>query len=268
MGQIQSGSKQHRPFKRRPFMDKRKFIPIVLAGTLSLVLVFSVFTYQAVNAQAETPTPEVTEKPVRGGFKGGTSDEDLAAALGIEVEALQAAKQAAFEKALEQAVSQGLITQEQADRYATHGWGRFPMGGRGGSISGIDTEALLAAELGIRVEQLQAAQEQAFNASLARAVEDGRITAEQADLIQGQRALAQDSNFQNSMQSAFQAAVQQAVTDGVITQSQAEQILENSANGFHKRGGFDGLNFGGRGGRGGRMHPGLETPAESSSGGA
>jgi len=247
-------------------MDKHKLIPLLLVSSLVLVMVFGVVSYSVVQAQDETPTAPVQgsdtqgnttdSKPMRVGLRGGYSDDQLAAALEIDVEALQTARQAALEKALAQAVDQGLITQAQADQYAQNGGGRHMMGGRLFENSGIDVEALLADELGITADELEAAETQAFNGAVDQAVADGNLTSEQADLMKGQRALRNDANFQASMQSAFKAAVNQAVQSGLITQSQADQILAISADGFG-RGGMDFFSgpggHGGHGGRGG-MH--------------
>ena len=71
--------------------------------------------------------------------------------------------------------------------------GRAPMmggHGRGGfDKGGVDHEALLADELGISVEELQAAQEQARQAGLDQSVADGNLTAEEADLMMAGQAL-------------------------------------------------------------------------------
>jgi hypothetical protein len=50
-------------------------------------------------------------------------------------------------------------------------------------FGGSDMQALLAEELGISVEELEAAQQAAFEAAVAIAVDEGKITQEQADQI-------------------------------------------------------------------------------------
>lgn len=228
-------------------MDIRKLIlPIMGAGVLSLALAAGAFTYHSVSAQASTPTPsapsdEAAPAAPEAGKRGrmprgergdlGAAQQDLADALGIDLETLQAAQQAAGEKALAQAVEQGLITQEQADRMKERGLNAPGLGMLRikGGIEGIDHDALLAEELGISVEELEAAQQKAMEAALARAVENGAITQEQVDLMNARKSLADEENFQSSMQSAFESAVAQAVKDGVITQAQADLILQNSS---------------------------------------
>ncbi|MDI6695026.1 MAG: hypothetical protein QME21_08280 [Anaerolineales bacterium] len=128
------------------------------------------------------------------GFPGMGPDQDtyLAQALGITVDELQAAYSAAQEKALEQAVEQGLLTQEQADAIKARGgfFGRgFKHGGWRGEGAQIDFEALLADALNITVEELQAARQQAADAALADAVKNGDLTQEEADLMKARRAL-------------------------------------------------------------------------------
>lgn len=150
-------------------------------------------------------------------------DEALAAALDITVEELQAAYDTARTAAIQQAVEEGLLTQEQADDLLSNegGVGHHGMFGfRGGSI---DFNALLADALGISVEELEAAQQEAKSAVIAQAVEDGAITQEQADLM-----LAQDAvrpYVAAAMSAAYEEAIQQAVADGVITQEQADALL-------------------------------------------
>lgn len=137
------------------------------------------------------------------------------------------------------------------------GW----LGGRGNNSNWLEN---LAEALGITVEQLTEAQEQAYAASVADALAAGQLTQEQADQILANRALksyidrqtilatalgmSEDeleaalaagqsigdlmdekgidpATLQANAEAAYEAAVQQAVTDGVITQAQADQIL-------------------------------------------
>ncbi len=237
-------------------MNKKKIITILTGGALALATVFGVVTYRVVNAQASTPTPNApngagqpgADRGMRG---GGISDENLATALGISVDQLQAAQTTATDEALKQAVADGSITQDQADQFAQNN-------ANGGSFGGmpflrdsaIDYNALLAQALGISTDELQAANQKAYFANLDQAVQDGTMTQEQADAAKGNYALSNDASFQSTMKSAYQAAVQQAVTDGVITQAQADQFLSN--NNGAAWGGLGGpAGFGGQGGPGG-----------------
>lgn len=105
--------------------------------------------------------------------------------------------------------------------------------GRGmGAMQGYDMGALrtdheqyLADALGITVEELQAAQEKAHAAMVAKLVEDGVITQEQADYMAARQSFAKymvDANAQ-SLADALQAAV----AAGAITQEQADLLSQS-----------------------------------------
>ncbi len=168
---------------------------------------------------------------------GVGSDELLAAALNVSVEELEAAEAAAHSAAIDQAVAEGLITQERADELRA----RSEESGRISRVRSdtIDYDMLLADALGISVEQLEAAEETAFVNGLDQAVAEGTITQEQADLKLAQRTLK--AYLSDSTASTREEAVQQAVQDGVVTQEQAEQLL-SSGRGFGGRGSRDGTN--------------------------
>ena len=247
-------------------MNKRtKIIGLVVTGALALVAVFGAFTFRSVYAQAATPTPGTSASPalpLGQGFnkgrpagprgEGGYTNAELAAALNITTDQLQTAYQTANAAALKEAVSKGLITQQQADQFSVDGFFPRQLGAR----IGIDYKALLAQALGISTDQLQAAYQQALNAHLDSEVANGNLTQAQADLIKGKNALANDAKFQAALQSAFTSAVNQAVTDGVITQAQADAILQQQAQGgpapfgFAGPRGFSGPEFGHGFGRG------------------
>ncbi|HVN54230.1 MAG TPA: hypothetical protein VMT46_07860, partial [Anaerolineaceae bacterium] len=223
-------------------------------GAILIAGAFGAYTVRAVYAQTTTPTPNPSApapgKGMHFGWKGGYSDQDLADALGISLDKLHAAYQTANAEALKQAVSKGLLTQQQADRLSqkldSHFAGQFERF----SGSGIDYDALLANALGISVDQLKTAYQKAFTTNIDNAVKNGRLTQEQADNLKGRYALSNDTKFQDSLKAAFQAAVKQAVADGIITQAQADQILKNQT-----AGGFPGFFMHGFGPRG-RFGPG------------
>ncbi len=245
-------------------MNKRKkIITILVTGALAAVTVFGALTYRAVYAQSTTPTPGAPSNtpnnnqaapgqpgPGRGGpggMRGGYTDQELATALGITTDQLQAAYTAANTEALKEAVSKGLITQAQADQLSANGFDphRFGMF----AANGIDYNAILAKALNITADKLKAAEQQAYNANIDAAVQSGAITQAQADEMKGMNALANDTKFQSALKSAYEAAVKQAVTDGVITQAQADAILlakQSQTGGFFA----PGFNFGPGGGFG------------------
>lgn len=275
-------------------MNKKRIIPILIIGMLAVIAVLGTSAFRsgsslAAPLQTATPsdptsdastdqsTPSTGTRQSRGGDlkgSGGSSNEDLAAALGITVDELSTAYQTANQAALTKAVEAGLITQAQANEMLSKGSTRL-LGGHLNSLlseNGIDFRALLADALGITVEQLEAAQLAAYNANLDQAVTDGRLTQEQAELIKGQNALYSSQTFKDAMESAFSEAVKQAVSSGVITQAQADLILENYSNngsGF----GLQGFRPGGRGGShgfgehgGGRQLPSATPESTGSSG--
>jgi hypothetical protein len=177
----------------------------------------------------------------------GNYEEALAEALGITVEELQAAHEEAFAAAIEQALDEGLLSQEQADNLLSGD--RFGHRGRHGFRGfGGDMNEHLAEALGISVAELEVAQAKARDTVIAEAIEAGTITQEQADLMNARDAVS--AYIQEAMTTAYGEAVEQAVADGVITQAQADLLLENGTMGFRGPGGFFG--FGGRGKFGGR----------------
>lgn len=224
---------------------------------------------------AQTATPE--QPPVAGMVRLHKADHNalLAEALGISPEELEAAQTQARNAAIDQAVAEGRITQEQADQIKQgeagrgHGFGRF---GRD------DHETLLAEALGVTLEELQSAKTEVQERILDEAVAAGELTQEEADLMQARQALQE--YLRDRMQTAYEAAVAQAVAEGVITQAQADQLLnEDGVRFFDGPGMHGGRHHGGRGGMdggfgfpGGRFddtplpQPDSVTPEESEGG--
>lgn len=219
----------------------------------------------------------------------GHSGDDtfLADALGITVAELQSAREEARTAAIEQAVEDGLLTREQADELLLNG-GRGFHGlrghGRFGFSVGIDYDSFLAEALGITIEELQSARQEAREAAIAAALADGRITEEQADLLRARAAVKEAidagslaagvlgmtveelqqalvdgetpaaiieeagltvAEFRTALNEAYQAEIQELVDGGVITQEQADQILSSGLGGGCGFGGFG--RFGGSG---------------------
>src|SRR4030043_1035833 len=252
-----------KPRCERRYMQHKKTIIVFVLGALAGAMAFGAVAYQSVFAATPTTVSSSTTtqadlgREVGRGPMGRYSNEDLANALGITVDELNTAYQNAYSAALEQAVSQGLITQAQADELTTNG-NVFPFGNRWNgwlTQNGIDFNKYLADELGISVDELKAAYQTAFYTNIDQAVTDGNLTQEQADLMKGQYTLSNDSTFQSSMKSAYTDAVNQAVASGVITQAQADQILSKSDNMFMP--GMGG--WGGRGGPHGRGGEGMNA---------
>jgi hypothetical protein len=253
---------------------------IILFTVTGLVIVAAIGAVAYGSASAANKANKVTiqnatvgvgmfDRSGRGVTPSSYSNEELAKALGITVDELSAAYLKANTAALKEAVKQDLITQAQADQITKKG-SAFPFGNRWEpwlAESGIDYNALLADTLGISVEKLQAAYNQAYFANIDQAVTDGKLTQEQADLMKAFYVLGNDTHFKSSMQTAYEAAVQQAVKDGVITQAQADLILQNAyrmdsfpvMGGDMGPGGFDGR-YGGPGGAPGNPQPPAGKP--------
>ncbi len=209
-------------------MKQTKVRSIILISGL-VVLLLGAF---AAVAMAQGLTGDGTPLLFHGGFGRGMGegrddrDAALAAALGITVEELQAARDKVFTDSVAAAVEAGELTQEQADQMlAMHALRSY-----------IDRQALMAEALGMTVEELEAALADG-QSIVDLMVEKGLTTAE----------------LQTNLQAAHEAAIARAVADGVITQEQADAILSGQGLGFGfgRHGGL-GLGDGGMGGRGGR----------------
>jgi hypothetical protein len=237
-------------------MSKAKKWIAVAGASLAVLMLLVVALPAAADTTVAAPVAH------RGGpLGGGMSDTYLAEALGITAAELQTAQQTAYEAAIDQALAQGLITQAQADALKARdgSFGRGFHRSFGMDDATIDMNALLADALGISTDELAAARIEAQDLALAAAVEDGRITVEQADQIKARQALQtylDEQGFPDQVRSLYETLVQQAVTAGVLTQEQADAILSDSA----RFGGMRG--FGGLRGHGGRMHgmPGMTAP--------
>jgi hypothetical protein len=247
----------------------KRLIYMVLGGFLALSLFIGAFAVFAQTGDGDTTeedsTPEGnTDSAVPGGdytvrgFSRGDDRELLADALGISVEELEAAYETAAAAAVQQAVDEGLITEEQAEDLLSRGRGFRRGFGFVHAAGSIDFDALLADALGISVEELQSARAEVQAARLAEMVEAGVITQEEADMMLARQAVQQYYNNEavtEAVQAAYEAAVEQALQNGDITEAQAEVLLENLSNlGSFGSGGFfgRGRGFGGPGGGGGR----------------
>jgi hypothetical protein len=132
----------------------------------------------------------------------GTWLENLAEALGITVDELQAAQEQAFAATVADAVTEGTITQEQADQLLA----------RRALRAYVDHQVILASALGMTVDELEAAFDE--GQSLVDLMVEKGLNSEE---------------LQAAIQTGYEAAVQRAVTEGAITQEQADQILSEDA---------------------------------------
>ena len=202
----------------------------VLIVLLALAaLIGSSMTLAQDDTPEATPVPEVEESPIVPGsgmgmmgmghgrmqgprfFNGENYDAALADELGITVDELNAARQAAKETVLQQLVADGTITQAQADAILS-GEGLRSIGPL---MQHEEMQAAIAGALGITVDELEAA-----HAAGKRLPE---LAAELGVALE---------DVQTAVQAAHEAAILQAVEDGLITQEQADWMLERHSNGM------------------------------------
>jgi hypothetical protein len=208
-------------------MIKKSKKTVLIGALLVLVLAIGavgVFAQgdDGTDAENTTVVPEF-RGPGRGGFPHGDSDEyqaELADALGITVEELQAAQQRVREVRIEQMVEDGILTRDQANlMLATDALKDY-----------VDRDALMAEVLGISVEEYQAARE--------------------AGTLHNLLADITPAELQERMQQAYEATLQQAVEDNIITSEQADLIREQMDGRFGFGPHMD-FGFGGHGHHGG-----------------
>lgn len=234
-----------------------------VVGMSALMVVGLLGTAAVSFAQTDTPAESTEESTATTPSRRGrlsVNDEALAAALGITVEELDAAEDAARAAMIDQAVADGLLTEEEATALKEEG------SLRRGARFGYDVDEFVAAALGITVEEFEAAELEAFRAVVAAAVEAGMITQDEADLLLARKAAKNylDEDALNAaVRSAYADALAEAVAAGDITQAQADALLaqletQTFSFGFGGHGGR-----GHHGGRGGWRGQGTETLPET-----
>lgn len=239
-----------------------------LAGLAALVALLAVAMVGAVAFAQETDDGQ--DSPFNWRERLHTA---IAGALGIGVDEYDAAVDTAREQVLDEAVAEGLLTEEQAElmrerleagirgRFFGRRGGVMGFGGRGGMMAGPDNSMLSVAaeELGLTLDEL------------AAELKDGKTIAD----------LAADRGVElQTIADAFIASraewLADAVAEGRITQQQADWMLEhmedqvlehlNSSLPYGGRGGCWGQQGGGswRGGPG-MMGPGRLQQAPGTS---
>ncbi|HSH05723.1 MAG TPA: hypothetical protein VLL52_24615 [Anaerolineae bacterium] len=179
---------------------------------------------QAVLEEVAANALGITVDELQAAREAGTRMPDLAEELGVEVETVKAAVEAAKAEMVEQAVAAGTITAEEGEMILNGGpEGRNGRRGRGGPEGGgpgaglIDMEAAEAAvanSLGISVDELQAAREAGTRLPELAA----ELGVDMADV-------------EAAMETVKADAVAAAVADGTITAEQAERILAGDGRG-------------------------------------
>lgn len=199
--------------------------------------------------------------------------------------AFEAGRDSAMSSALASLVSDGTITQEQADAVVANksakGQGGKGQGKRekGGKSNPLVTDGTITQEQANSVRTaIEAARESAQETVLGQLVSDGIITQSQADAFgdkKAVRALIQsgdiDAETVSAVKDAFAAAMESRdqimsdtlaslVSAGTITQAQADAIEANKPEG--KGPGMKGRGHGGKGQRGG-ANQGAPAPQSS-----
>ncbi|MEM7331244.1 MAG: hypothetical protein AAF490_04060 [Chloroflexota bacterium] len=231
-------------------------------------------------SQTVTAVVQETVNHRRGGGRGQSLDA-YAEALGVTVEDLETARDAAKVAMIEQAAIDGWITSDEADALIEDD-GKLRLG-RGQYYRGIyDESAFFAEALGVEVADLEAAKEALQQERIDAMIEAGRITEEQAaefEAVQAFRdSIDKDAIFAEALgiseadldaardattsyedlladldltaeevaenaQAVMESIVNDAVEDGTLTEEQAERLLNG-------RDGRDGRGGRGNGGRG------------------
>lgn len=171
----------------------------------------------------------ITVEELDAALAGGQTLVTLAQEQGVEIEAVREAMAAARAEALEQAVADGTITEEEAAWMQNRAGGPANRGNLGGGpgmgpgprvgdapglgfVDEAEMHAAIAAALGISVEELEAAQ--AEGTPLA---------------VLAQELGVELPVVREAMAAIREAAIDQALADGIITAEQAEWLQNRPA---------------------------------------
>ena len=202
----------------------------------------------------------MTVEELEAAHEDGSRLPEIAEAQGVEMADITAALQAQFDQAVQDALADGAITEEQAERLQNRPAPFFGKGqGRGHGGVGrelaetmqeyIDKDAIQAATasaLGITVEELEAAHSAGTRLP---------------ELAQEQGVDVAD--VQAAQQAVFEDAVAEAVADGAITQEQADELLSRPFSTQCGRGHGRGGQHGGRPGFAPNAQPDADTVESS-----
>jgi len=171
----------------------------------------------------------ITTEELEAAHEAGTKLPELAESLGVEMEVVEAAIEAARAEAIAQAVADGTITQEEADEIAERAFLKNVIR----DIFDRDAMTAVAADvLGLTVEELEAAKEEGVRFP---------ELAEEAGI--------EMSVLTDAMEQAKADALQDAVDSGLITQEQADEIASHEGNRRHGKNGNCGSGGGPNGGQ-------------------
>lgn len=211
--------------EEKKIMKKKTIISITLAVLLIGGALLANNWVGRVSADSGTTTDALTF--TKGGPDG--SDEDLAAALGISVEDLNAAVEKAFASAVDAALDAEYLTASQAETLKA-GSASFRSLYRYLSETEraeFDQDVYLAEALSITDEDLKAAYDAMEQARINQLLADGTITQEEADLQAAYQALRESTTFEANMKQAMTDAINAEVEAGTLTQAQADLLIAN-----------------------------------------
>lgn len=231
-------------------MYKKKFL---IAGVLVMMLLVAGIGGAVVLAQGPTPTPSA---------QGNAATlaqlylQALAQRLGTTVDKLQQAMTGAQTDALDQAVKQGLLTQNQADQMKQRGTGFGLPFGLGRGMQNNAASSIAQAELDAAAKALGMT-----SADLTTALKTKTLL----DLANEKKVDV--TKLRTAIADAEKAAIDQAVKDGKLTQAQADSMKANikpenidlNRRGFGRLGGLNAPGFQGRPG-------GMEMPFDRQGG--
>jgi hypothetical protein len=250
-------------------MIRNKLMVLGLSGLMVAgLLTGAAITFAQTDEPAATETPSaVEESPTtamdgRGGSHIRVDDEALAEALGITLDEFEAARETARIAMIDQAVADGLITEAEGEALKLEDTAFSPLARQ----FGYDKDEYLAGALDITVEELEAAEFDAYATLVAAAVEAGAITQAEADLLLAEKAaearLDEDA-LNAAVRAAYAEALDAAVAAGDITQAQADALMTELATQMFDFGIGGHGGRGGHGGHGGRGGFGLDTLPET-----
>ena len=246
-----------------------------IAGVVTLVALMGAVGVVGV-VLAQEPTPPKPIAWMRGHLAG--LRDAIASKLGIDTGKLDAAVQESYQEMIEQAVTDGKITQEQADRMLSHtedGFWPGGMGPRGARVGRFGRhmegfavrkmggmEEVFAERLGMTADELK--EELQAGKTLAEIAEAKGVDLEEirqsrradTETIEARKAERADTETIEARKAetieARKAAIEKAVEDGTMTQAEAEWLLQGLEQGFMPMGrGF----YPGRGGHFGFVRP-------------
>jgi len=204
-------------------MKKKTIVTITIVALLVGGVLLSGHLVKGVAASAQsTPSASLTTQDIKGG-----SEDELAAALGITVEEVDAAQEKAFTSAVDAALEAEYITASQAETLKS-GDGWFNALYRYLSDTEraeFDQNSFLAEALGISESELTEAYAAVQQAEIDQLVADGVITQDEADLRAAWQALQQSDTFAESYKQAMTDAINAEVEAGSITQAQADLLI-------------------------------------------